>query len=140
MATPNSTNCATRRPNLLTDKSAGIAPGAGISTGGPAEAAHYARAAAVRAALRARRCAADPPGRGMSTGPCYHSRMNAICRVACLLGLTALMSPLPAPAQQSGATRYAVEIIVFRDASVGANEDWTAAPQGRGFGNESTPA
>jgi Peptidoglycan-binding protein, CsiV len=74
----------------------------------------------------------------MSTGPCYHSRMNAICRVACLLGLTALMSPLPAPAQQSGATLYAVEIIVFRDSSVGANEDWTAAPQGRGFGNEST--
>ena len=64
--------------------------------------------------------------------------MNAICRVACLLGLTALMSPLPAPAQQSGATLYAVEIIVFRDSSVGANEDWTAAPQGRGFGNEST--
>ena len=55
-----------------------------------------------------------------------------------LLALMALLSPLPAPAEQSGATQYWVEIIVFRDSSVGASEDWSAAPPGRGFGNEST--
>jgi hypothetical protein len=74
----------------------------------------------------------------MSTLPCYHRRMKAIFRLACVLGLMALMSPLPAPAQQSGVTQYAVEIVVFRASSVAANEDWSAAPQGRGFGNEST--
>jgi hypothetical protein len=64
--------------------------------------------------------------------------MNAICRAACVLGLVGLLSPHAAPAEQSGANLYAVEIIVFRDASVGAAEDWSAAPPGRGFGNEST--
>lgn len=48
-----------------------------------------------------------------------------------------LSSPRPAPAQ-AGAAAYQVEIIVFRDSSVGPAEDWTATPAGRGFGNEST--
>jgi hypothetical protein len=83
----------------------------------------------------------------MSAAPCYHSRMNPIRRagravpaiaLVKLLALMALLSPLPAPAEQSGATQYWVEIIIFRDSSVGASEDWSAPPSGRGFGNEST--
>ena len=35
-------------------------------------------------------------------------------------------------AQQSGATLYGVEVIVFRASSVNAAEDWDAAPPGRG--------
>lgn len=38
-------------------------------------------------------------------------------------------------AQQSGATLYGVEVIVFRASSVNAAEDWDAAPPGRGFGS-----
>jgi len=38
-------------------------------------------------------------------------------------------------AQQSGATLYGVEIIVFRTSSVAATEDWDALPAGRGFGS-----
>jgi hypothetical protein len=67
-----------------------------------------------------------------------HGRTAAILRAVCLLGLALLMRAPPAPAQQSGLTQYAVEIIVFRNASVGTGEDWSAVPQGRGFGNEST--
>jgi hypothetical protein len=82
----------------------------------------------------------------MSAAPCYHARMTTFYRsqraawsatLAGLLGLTALTSPCTAPAQ-AAPTMYAVEIIVFRNASVGAGEDWTAVPQARGFGNEST--
>ncbi len=58
--------------------------------------------------------------------------------MAIVLGLIALASPWPAAAQQGGATEYAVEIIVFRASNPGPSEDWTAPPQGRGFGNEST--
>jgi hypothetical protein len=65
--------------------------------------------------------------------------MTAIVRTSALaLGLVLLMRAPPAPAQQAGLTQYAVEIIVFRNASVGTGEDWSAVPQGRGFGNEST--
>jgi hypothetical protein len=55
-----------------------------------------------------------------------------------LLALMALASPSSAPAQQAGASLYAVEIIVFRASSVPANEDWSAPASGRGFGNETT--
>jgi len=54
-----------------------------------------------------------------------------------LWALAALILPWRAFAQQLG-TQYVVEIIVFRDSSVGAAEDWNAAPPGRGFGNETT--
>ena len=78
--------------------------------------------------------------------PCYHGRMKPLYRVrrsgwsaalGGLLALAALASPCTAPAQ-AGANLYTVEIVVFRDSSVGAGEDWTAPPQGRGYGNEST--
>jgi len=75
----------------------------------------------------------------MRMAPCYHGRMKkGLHRVlAAVLAVAALSSPCTAPAQ-GAANLYTVEIIVFRDASVGAAEDWTAPPQGRGFGNEST--
>src|SRR5450631_4167749 len=41
-------------------------------------------------------------------------------------------------AQQSGATLYGVELIVFRASSVNASEDWDAVPPGRGFGGNAT--
>jgi hypothetical protein len=41
-------------------------------------------------------------------------------------------------AHAEGSGLYAVEIIVFRVASPVANEDLSAVPPGRGFGNEST--
>ncbi|HEY6452009.1 MAG TPA: CsiV family protein [Steroidobacteraceae bacterium] len=69
-------------------------------------------------------------GRGRAAGP----RALAL---ACLLGITLLSRPCQAPAQASAAA-YQVEIIVFRDSSVGAAEDWTATPTGRGFGNDAT--
>jgi hypothetical protein len=55
----------------------------------------------------------------------------------CLYALIGLCLVSPAPAQQSSAS-YAVEIIVFRNSSVGGAEDWSAPPPGRGFGNEAT--
>lgn len=78
--------------------------------------------------------------------PCYHGPMKAMswvrrrgwsCALEGLLALAALVSPCAAPAQ-SAANLYTVEIIVFRDSTVGAAEDWSVPPQGRGFGNEST--
>ena len=41
-------------------------------------------------------------------------------------------------AQQNGAPLYGVEIIVFRNSSVGGSEDWAAEPPGRGFGSSAT--
>jgi len=38
-------------------------------------------------------------------------------------------------AQQTGATLYGVEVIVFRTSSVNSVEDWDAVPPGRGFGS-----
>ncbi|MGH8231683.1 MAG: hypothetical protein ACRESY_07665 [Steroidobacteraceae bacterium] len=38
-------------------------------------------------------------------------------------------------AQQSGATAYIVEVIIFRASSAPSNEDWNAVPPGRGFGS-----
>lgn len=56
-----------------------------------------------------------------------------------LLAALALASaPGPAMAQQAGGSRYMVELIVFRNSTVSGNEDWSAVPTGRGFGNEST--
>jgi hypothetical protein len=66
------------------------------------------------------------------------ARAAWIAALQALLGLATLACPLPLPAQQSGATQYAVELIVFRATTVGAAEDWNAVPPGRGFGNEST--
>jgi hypothetical protein len=87
--------------------------------------------------------AADTRGR--------RARAAAICAtLAALLALTALATPAaaapsaderPAPrtvAQQSGATLYGVELIVFRASSVNAGEDWDAVPAGRGFGGTAT--
>jgi hypothetical protein len=52
-------------------------------------------------------------------------------------------SPAAAPAarsvaQQTSAPLYGVEIIVFRNSSVGGSEDWAAEPPGRGFGSSAT--
>jgi hypothetical protein len=49
-----------------------------------------------------------------------------------------LANPGAAAAQQAGGSLYMVELIVFRTTSVSGNEDWSAVPTGRGFGNEST--
>jgi hypothetical protein len=75
------------------------------------------------------------------------SALRPICRrfgPGCLLalGLLAgglLADPRPAGAQQPGGL-YEVEIVVFRVASVGAAEDWSAAASGRGFGNDANRA
>jgi hypothetical protein len=55
-----------------------------------------------------------------------------------LAALAMLATPEPAAAQQAGGSLYIVELIVFRATSVSGNEDWSAVPNGRGFGNEST--
>jgi hypothetical protein len=83
----------------------------------------------------------------MKIAPCYHAGMNAARRRnsngwasalgAVLLGL-GLSSVPAARAQQTGAALYEVEMIVFRASNIGAPEDWSATPSGRGFGNEST--
>jgi hypothetical protein len=80
----------------------------------------------------------------------------AATRVAALTGTLAALLGLAAPgasaanssaaarapahtvAQQSGATLYGVELIVFRATSVNAGEDWEAVPPGRGFGGTAT--
>ena len=41
-------------------------------------------------------------------------------------------------AQQSGATSYGVEVIVFRTSGVPSGEDWDAVPPGRGFGSSAS--
>lgn len=74
----------------------------------------------------------------MTRLPCYHSRMKAARTLLLLIGLLALAVPPSAPAESSGSSLYAVELIVFRVSSPAGNEDWSAAPTGRGFGNEST--
>lgn len=54
-----------------------------------------------------------------------------------LLLLCALLPATQAqtPAAASAVTLYSVEMIVFRASSVGAGEDWSVAPAGRGFGS-----
>lgn len=79
--------------------------------------------------------------------PCYHAGMNTGRRTgskewvstfaALLLGL-ALGSVPAARAQQTGTSLYEVEMIVFRASNIGAPEDWSVTPAGRGYGNEST--
>jgi len=64
--------------------------------------------------------------------------MKFIHALPLLLVLLLLTAPQSAPAQQSGGSQYAVELIVFRATSPAGNEDWAAVPTGRGFGNEST--
>jgi hypothetical protein len=54
------------------------------------------------------------------------------------LALLLALAAMPAGAQQAGTALYEVEIVVFRASSVGQSEDWSVAPQGRGFGSEST--
>jgi hypothetical protein len=68
---------------------------------------------------------------------CRNNRGGSSAALCLLWALAALILPWRAFAQQLG-TQYVVEIIVFRDSSVGAAEDWNAAPPGRGFGNETT--
>jgi hypothetical protein len=57
---------------------------------------------------------------------------------ALLVGAVPMASAAPAAplrlAQQTGATLYGVEVIVFRTSSVNSVEDWDAIPPGRGFG------
>jgi hypothetical protein len=57
--------------------------------------------------------------------------------LAVLLAVIVLAGSTPAHAEQAGGW-YTVEIIVFRVASPPGNEDWSAVPQGRGFGNDNT--
>jgi hypothetical protein len=64
--------------------------------------------------------------------------MKLIHALLLMSGLVVLTAPQSAPAQQSGGSQYAVELIVFRVTSPAGNEDWTAVPTGRGFGNDST--
>ena len=60
-----------------------------------------------------------------------------------LAGALGVLLSLAAPAQlnaqpasaPAGSALYEVEMIVFRAASTGAAEDWSAEPAGRGFGN-----
>jgi hypothetical protein len=69
--------------------------------------------------------------------------LTALLALAALAGPGAAAAESPADvrpaarsvAQQSGATWYGVEVIVFRASSVNAAEDWDAAPPGRGFGS-----
>jgi hypothetical protein len=64
--------------------------------------------------------------------------MKTTSRLLALLG-SSLLAALPgAHAQQAGSPMYAVELIVFRVTSPSGNEDMSAVPPGRGFGNEST--
>jgi hypothetical protein len=72
----------------------------------------------------------------------------ALDRLACAALAALLLGAVPAAgaagaaaptaplrlAQQSAATLYGVEVIVFRTSSVSSLEDWDAVPPGRGFG------
>jgi hypothetical protein len=60
-----------------------------------------------------------------------HRRFAFSGALAALLTL----APLAPQAQQSAATTYGVEVIVFRVSSVPSGEDWDAVPPGRGFGS-----
>jgi hypothetical protein len=64
--------------------------------------------------------------------------MKITSRPLALLGCLLLVALPGAHAQQAGSPMYAVELIVFRVTSPAANEDLSAVPPGRGFGNEST--
>ena len=72
----------------------------------------------------------------VGTGPLR--KRAAFAALALLAAMTLLATPAPAAAQQTGGSLYLVELIVFRTTSVSGNEDWSALPTGRGFGNEST--
>jgi len=61
-----------------------------------------------------------------------------VAALSVLAALAMLAIPKLAAAQQAGGSLYMVELIVFRTTSVSGNEDWSAVPTGRGFGNEST--
>jgi len=84
----------------------------------------------------------------MSNSPCYHTGMKFARRrnsnawvnaLAAVLGLGLGLGWVSAArAQQPGTALYEVEMIVFRASNIGAPEDWSVTPAGRGFGNEST--
>jgi hypothetical protein len=57
------------------------------------------------------------------------------CAFTGALAALLTLAPLAPLAQQSGATSYGVEVIVFRVSSVPSGEDWDAVPPGRGFGS-----
>lgn len=61
--------------------------------------------------------------------------ITVLLSLALLSGL--LLAAAPA-ARAEGTGLYAVEIVVFRVVNPVANEDLSAVPPGRGFGNEST--
>lgn len=78
------------------------------------------------------------------TGGRIARRLAALAALGALTALAAAAAPdasggagggMRRVAQQSGATLYGVEIIVFRSSSVTATEDWDAQPAGRGFGS-----
>jgi hypothetical protein len=70
--------------------------------------------------------------------------MNPLRALCWLLWLALITVPWPAGGEQAGAqppgALYEVEILVFRAADVGAAEDWSAPPSGRGFGSDSNRA
>jgi hypothetical protein len=84
----------------------------------------------------------------MSNSPCYHTGMKFARRrnsnawvnaLAAVLGLGLGLGWVSAArAQQPGTALYEVEMIVFRASNIGAPEDWSVTPSGRGYGNEST--
>jgi hypothetical protein len=62
-----------------------------------------------------------------------HRKRRAAVTGALLALLT--LAPLAPRAQQSPATSYGVEVIVFRVSGAPSDEDWDAVPPGRGFGS-----
>ncbi len=74
-----------------------------------------------------------------ATGGIGPIRQRAMFAAVSLLAAMAMLAdPGAAAAQQASGSLYMVELIVFRATSVSGNEDWSAVPTGRGFGNEST--
>ena len=73
----------------------------------------------------------------MKVGHPRRTNGSVIALGAVLLGL-ALVWTSAARSQQPGTALYEVEMVVFRASSIGAAEDWSVTPSGRGFGNEST--
>jgi hypothetical protein len=59
----------------------------------------------------------------------------ALMLLPCALGVTAASVAATAAPAPGASGLYGVEIIIFRAASPGAEEDWDAALPGRGFGN-----
>jgi hypothetical protein len=65
--------------------------------------------------------------------------MNALRPLACLLGLLLIQLPASAATTAAGSA-YQVEVVIFRSTTPPANEDLSAAPEGRGFDGALTRA